>query len=722
MAATNNYVRPHSEVYQLLDREVEPAGQYLSACLVGEQFDLYRYGKEVTEGSVPVIASGHVEVPYHIDTDRLYSHEIDEASVQVFANDIHLEVASASAIATDFASGVIDSNDFTKVTWSGKILHGTGLATSLSDVHTQVEVGDIVELAPTAQDNYVVRCTVVGLVAADGTTNAYNGVLLDSTPLYRAYYTEDIPLTGWKLTKIIRKYTGLIPVSSIDEVNDKVKCATSVLLKHEGIDGSDITAAISEGYGTLYPEMRVRCGFDPNDDIIEVRTLEDIQEKLGTIDPSNEIAYGAWMALQGGKDATAAGDTVKGVYVLRASAHTVDGYMTAAKKTDANPFTYIFVPLVDGTDAADIDIINAIVDYNETKSQPEVQLWRQTYCGLDNPGEHAVKFFNQTDSVIPNVRPQEDENGKLTLLSLYESRSPAYSDTFSFRKVIVNGTVASLGEGDFIEVKVSGVSRRIRIKAILADNLARVDEIDAEVIPQAEYTATAVLADSVTNYALAATTLADSLENRRCKVVWSDGTVKDNAYVSNAFHAAYLAGRRSAMPAQQSMTRSEMGSVDSAARMYTRYTSRQLDEIARHGVTIITQDSKYTLPYVRHDLTTDMDKGILYREGSCTTNIDRISYAMADTVKPYIGKTNVTAPTLRSIKIDVTNLLDKFTSDSEDDRLGPSLIRYENLTVKQDPNMKDRVVINVDLYIPSPMNVIQVYQMVYLADITLNAA
>lgn len=721
MAATNNYVRPHSEVYQLLDREVEPAGQYLSACLVGEQFDLYRYGKEVTEGSAPAIVSSKVEVPYHIDTDRLYSYDIDEKSVQVYAKDIQLEVAGASAIATAFSSGVIDSNDFTKVQWAGTVLNGTGLATSLANAHTQVEIGDIVELnqATTAA---TVRRKVVGLIAKAGSTDAYDGIVLESTPLYDNYpdtQTTPQPLTGWKLVKVVREYTGLVPVDSIDDANSVIKCATSVLLKHEGIDGSDITAAISEGYGTLYPEMRVRCGFDPNDDVIEVRTLEDIQEKLGTIDPSNEIAYGAWLALQGGKDATAAGDTVKGVYVLRASAHTVDGYMTAAKKTDANPFTYIFVPLVDGTDAADIDIINAIVDYNETKSQPEVQLWRQTYCGLDNPGERDVEFFGADSQHRPYLAPRQDEKGNYTLLQLI----PAGEHEVSYRKIVVNGAVASLGEGDYIKVidGTGAVSGKIRIKAILSDTLARVETVDPEDVPHPSQ-AVPVLADSSTNYALAATSLADSFENRRCKVVWSDGTVKDNAYVSNAFHAAYLAGRRAAMPAQQSMTHTEVGSVDSAARMYTRYTNRQLDEIARHGVTIITQDSKYTLPYVRHDLTTDMDKGILYREGSCTTNIDRISYAMADTVKPYIGKTNVTAPTLRSIKIDVTNLLDKFTSDSEDDRLGPSLIRYENLTVKQDPNMKDRVVINVDLYIPSPMNVIQVYQMVYLADITLNAA
>lgn len=718
MAATNNYVRPHSEVYQLLDREVEPAGQYLSACLVGEQFDLYRYGKEVTEGSAPVIASSHVEVPYHIDTDRLYSYAIDDASVQVYANGIHLEVASAPAIATAFSSGVIDSNDFTKVQWAGTVLNGTGLAASLANAHTQVEIGDIVELT---QSSVTVRRKVVGLIAKAGSTDAYDGIVLESTPLYESYNSESPqqPLTGWALAKVIHTYTGLIPVDSIDIANAKIKCATSVLLKREGIDGSDITAAISEGYGTLYPEMRVRCGFDPSDDIIEVRTVEDIQEKLGTIDPSNEIAYGAWMALQGGKDATDARDTVKGVYVLRVSAHTADDYLAAVKKTDANPFTYIFVPLVDGTDAADIAIINAIVDYNETKSQPEVQLWRQTYCGLDNPGERDVELFGADSQHIPYLAPRQDERGNYTLLQLI----PSGDYELSYRKIVVNGAVVSLGEGDYIKATdLSGaVTGKIRIKAILSDTLARVDVFDPETVSHPSK-AVPVLADSSTNYALAATTLADSLENRRCKVVWSDGTVKDNAYVSNAFHAAYLAGRRSAMPAQQSMTRSEVGSVDSASRMYTRYTSRQLDEIAKHGVTIITQDSKYTVPYVRHDLTTDMDKGILYREGSCTTNIDRISYAMADAVKPYIGKTNVTAPTLRSIKIDVTNLLDKFTSDSEDDRLGPSLIRYERLTVKQDPKMKDRVVINVDLYIPSPMNVIQVYQMVYVADITLNEA
>ena len=51
MAINRSYVRPHTEVYQLVDKTVASTGRHLTACLLGAQYDVYRYGKEVTEPS-----------------------------------------------------------------------------------------------------------------------------------------------------------------------------------------------------------------------------------------------------------------------------------------------------------------------------------------------------------------------------------------------------------------------------------------------------------------------------------------------------------------------------------------------------------------------------------------------------------------------------------------------------------------------------------------------
>jgi hypothetical protein len=87
--------------------------------------------------------------------------------------------------------------------------------------------------------------------------------------------------------------------------------------------------------------------------------------------------------------------------------------------------------------------------------------------------------------------------------------------------------------------------------------------------------------------------------------------------------------------------------------MYTRYTQAQLDDVASHGALIVTQDSAADAVYIRHQLTTSPDKGILYSELSCTRNLDNISYAVADLIKTYVGKYNITNEALASITTDI---------------------------------------------------------------------
>jgi hypothetical protein len=114
-----------------------------------------------------------------------------------------------------------------------------------------------------------------------------------------------------------------------------------------------------------------------------------------------------------------------------------------------------------------------------------------------------------------------------------------------------------------------------------------------------------------------------------------------------------------------------------------------------------------------------MDKGNLYFEESCTRNLDNISYALADIVNGYIGKANVTTSALRAIKIDITAALDEFTQNSTDDMVGPSLVDWDSLEVYQDPKFKDRVIINVNLYLPLPLNNIKLFAMAYVAEVSI---
>ena len=110
----------------------------------------------------------------------------------------------------------------------------------------------------------------------------------------------------------------------------------------------------------------------------------------------------------------------------------------------------------------------------------------------------------------------------------------------------------------------------------------------------------------------------------------------------------------------------------------------------------------------------------MYYEESCTRNLDNISYAIVDILEKYIGRANVTPSALRAIKVDMISVLNSFMDDSPADLIGPSLINWDKLSIKQDTVFKDRVIVKVDLYLPLPLNNIKVYEMAYIADVTIN--
>lgn len=693
MAANTSYVRPHTEVYQFLDRTLSSTGQHISACVVGAQYDLYRYGKEVLEGTkVPDTVSTSIPVSFTYDKYDLYDYKLDTSSVQLYGKDLHLELATP-----DFTDGVVSGADYTTVVWSGKTLAGEGLDSDMGDY--SIQEGDIVLLSSGSKKTYA---KVTGLVLAEGSLTSYDGVKVDVTPLDLSSST--VTKNNIKLEKVIKPYSGLVSVAAtgIHQDTGIIDAVTTVTVVKALVTGEDKVASIEGGFGELYPEFRVMVIHPDDDEVIELHSISEIQDKLGTIDPANEIAYAADCAREG-----AAG---RSVYAVRVQGNTKEDYLAAMRKTDSNAYTYCFVPVVDGSGEEDIDIIQAVVDFNYDKSQPEVQMWRQTYCGIDAVGEQEVKFVGQGSTGTVAAYVNADDEGLFTLVQLGTAGR-------SFRSLNIGGTEGSLHSGDFIVNKTSGA--RYKVKSVLSDTMVKL------VSGPATYTSITdlgiVLADNSANYTRLVTGLADSLATRRAKVVWTDNGTNNGVMVSNAFNAAFIAGLRSATVPQQSLTRSEVTSISACPRMYTRYTLSDLDNVAMHGVTVITQDNKYDAPYVRHDLTTDMVNGLLYSESSVTTNIDNISYAVSDTIKGFVGKANVTPTALLMLKTVIGNLLDEFTSDSSDPMVGPSLVRYEGLTVQQDPNMKDRVVVNVTYYVPTPMNVIQVYQMVYVADVTIEA-
>jgi hypothetical protein len=419
---------------------------------------------------------------------------------------------------------------------------------------------------------------------------------------------------------LAKSYSGEVTVYSFDKDSNKAKYEGSqdtLGIKFKGINNADVTATLAVGAGKVQAAYRVRVtsALDSEDAILKLNSVSDIQNTLGSIDVNNELAYACYRAMVGAQG--------RQVYAVRVAADTAEAFTKAMEKTESNTNVYAFVPVT-----AKPECMKAVVDFNETMASPINKKWRITLVGADLDSDTLVTKDSSGVALQCNV----DKSGMLIV------DEENCNNGFSCHQFTV---------GD--KVTVAGTD--YKIKSIIAENAIQLDKTLSTEVSLKPFS----ISRSDTAQANIATVkqLANTFNNRRAVVVWCDNGKSAGVTIPNVYLAAEIAGLTSALLPQQGLTNTEITTIDSAPRMYTRYTQAQLDDVASHGALIVTQDSAADAVYIRHQLTTSPDKGILYSELSCTRNLDNISYAVADLIKTYVGKYNITNEALASITTDI---------------------------------------------------------------------
>lgn len=782
------YIRPQLEVYQQLDATVAATGDHLAACIVGANYDLYRYGYEDLQAH-PFDSAG-ATITYNYDTNPALDYKVDTASVAVFAEGLQAKLGeltsgitadptnpfalcsevAINSLATfgnsgytpqvgDMVEVAYGSNSVTKnlvitgllgqpvaatadptsdgnltltvtnaAAYTGKkattilvtvqsvsgntvtvsILDSMGLMAARTATLTKgtaatlglgLEVTASWTTAPESGDLVNIACTPTGASTSD-----FNGIVLNNLP---------VPLgSEASITKVtfLREYTGVIdPAVAATSTGIAPWTANATGINYAANLGMwvvfDAThsafCAFADNVGKLYVEYRVQVIPMADEDIFEIYNEHDIETNFGTIAIENELAYGCYMALKGSQG--------RGIYAIRVRSTDAEGFLAGIRKTESNSSTYNFCPITD-----DVAVMETVAEFGNEMSQPDVKKWRVTRVGVDFPGEYDLT------SVDNDNHPLQATLQINQTLDGYTGTLLATENDVDFLALGVNGQETALHYGDKVRVNSTGdvyvIKRVVGSKALLLESGP-----DSNV---ANTSITLIKADTPDNEAEYVTNLAKNFADRRVTVIWTDQGKTNNdkgalVVVPNKFLACEIAGLASAVLPQKSLTHTEVTGVTQASRMYTKYTQKQLDNIAKEGVLVITQDAKATACYVRHQLTTDVNHGSLYYEDSCTRNLDNISYHIVDTLHNFIGHANVVVPALRKLEAKLVALLANFMQDTVDDMVGPSLVDYSDLTIVQDPVFKDRIIVKVKLYLPLPLNNIKVYEMAYAAQVTL---
>ena len=130
------------------------------------------------------------------------------------------------------------------------------------------------------------------------------------------------------------------------------------------------------------------------------------------------------------------------------------------------------------------------------------------------------------------------------------------------------------------------------------------------------------------------------------------------------------------------------------------FSNTQLDIIATGGTYIVVQDVVDAPVFARHQLSTDVSQ-LEKRELSITKAVDFTAKFFRTSLRPYIGKFNITDIYLEQLRAVADGILTKLIEDA-------TLVDGTIVKLEQNEEKSDEVLLDVDILVQFPANFIRV--------------
>jgi len=519
--------------------------------------------------------------------------------------------------------------------------------------------------------------------------NLDHAVVADSDDLY-------VDLFIRKNVELEQNRAGHAPDTNFDQT------ATTITVK-SGPYTTDSTwgAGVTElpiMKGDLYVRYR-GLSQEYADNVHTITDIADVETMLGTVSLDNPLAYGVYNSLLNSG----------GVEVKFTAVATDDytGYAGVIDLISDREDVYSLVPLTN--DQLTLTMIEGHID---SASSAEIGRWRIAWVSSVCPTEETIVDEDDEGGVpLAQIKENPADPGKWTYVELAtatksklnlldsgikagdEYRTDYLNDgfgnwtykTFTIDAVLSEDTLRLIAGPAGTEVWLG-----VDIKFEIWHPMSHQD--------QAEYMATK----------------AGTYANRRVRLVYAPSGALASTDIPDKYTACMMAGLRSSMMPHQGLTNVEFNGLDYINTSY--YTKTQLDLMAGNGVWLIGQEpitsaGQAGRVFVRHQLTTN-NTDVNRQEDSVTTNVDAMSFGFRDLFRPYIGRINITPDTLSKIRSLCDAQLSYYKSQGIGTELGAMLIDGEITNVQEHATLVDRVVVQINLDVPYPLNGLEIYLVV----------
>lgn len=412
----------------------------------------------------------------------------------------------------------------------------------------------------------------------------------------------------------------------------------------------------------------------------EIINPDDLEGVLGEVSDENPLALGVQIALA---------NTTTSVNFIAIESDDDAGYIDGLDLAEGQRL-YALAPLTQSE-----SVIAAVKAHVEQLSSPEEGLWRAGLVNTRIPTHTPVGPYSED---FVNV------NGGNNVISLING---FYVLTASNATFLSDGLVP----GDTIHI-TAGTGSPDPIGTWQVQNVINNQQVVLNTQGGAtavSYYATRTL--SKAQQAQAVASVSRTLRSRRMIHIQPDTVgVQVNGvtkYLPGYYLCAGIAGATAGQPVQQGFTNMTIAGITDLKNSNLYFTRAQMGVMAEEGTWLVVQETQGSIPYTRHELTTDVSV-LEYREYLITKNWDSLSYIYRDRLTPFIGHYNITPDTLNTMRsvIDATTAL---LVGQKLPRIGPPLLSGRIMEIAQDQNNKDRVRVRLRAEVVYPLNYVDLY-------------
>lgn len=554
----------------------------------------------------------------------------------------------------------------------GMKLQSTNLAVYFDDASVAIESqadGVFVDSVPTsdivtsALSDYVTQVVKVGDdVTVTGSTLEYKVLAVVDANTLQLNRNLDIAAGTGLTVAVTRKVDDRLLDDSFVDLSDIGINTVTVNLGATLLEDALVRNVESAKMYLEYKALDVTYANTP----AEISSTDDIENKLGVVSgDDNPLAMGAFVMFN---------NSQRKLFAIALESDDTVGWSKAADEAKKRGF-YAKALLTD--DLANISLFKTVEIAN---AEPQTSVYGLSF------GTHKVEDLEELE-VSSGTAGETLTDG--TIIVLQDNTADFIADdVLPGDSINMVGTLASGNP-----YLVDSVVNANKIKILPSSPFASEESGQT-------YTIDRLLDEEQLAERIAA--VSESLKYKRVIMCFPDSCQIAGEKLPGYYTTCVVAGFVAGLPPNAGLTFKGASVIEKVFNSNFKFDEGQLNIIAGGGTLIFVQDDEASLPYIRHQLTTDRTT-LESSEISMIKNNDYVSTVFKSTMKKFLGIYNVQEGlfiTLRpALDADIAALEASVSTE-----LGPILISASIVELKQSDTNKDQIEAVIETVQPAPFN------------------